>query len=64
MILPWSFGDTELMIQVPTMLSAQIHAWIAVGEFTSGEEIVMEPSIKPSLFFPIKDFLTDLAQVK
>ena len=26
--------------------------------------MVMEPSIKPSLFLPIKDFLTDLAQAE
>ena len=62
MMLPWSFGDTELMIQVPTMLSACIQAWAATGVFTNGEEMVKDPSINPSLFLAIRDFLTDLAQ--
>ena len=52
------------MIQVPTMLSARIHAWAVVGEFTNGEEMIKEPFMKPSLFLAIKDFLTDLAQAR
>ena len=63
MILAWILGETELMIQAPTILSAWIQTWTAEGESTNGKEMVKEPSIKPSLFLAMSDFLTDLAQV-
>jgi len=59
MILAWIFGEIELIIQVPTILSAQIQAWIAEGESTIGDDKVRERSMKPSLFLAMRDFLTD-----
>ena len=62
MILAWILGETELMIQVPTILLAQIQAWIAEGESTNGDEMVKEPSMNPNLFLEMSDFLKDVAQ--
>ena len=62
MMLAWSFGDTELIIQVPTILFARIQAWIVAGESTIGDDKVREPSMKPSLFLAMRDFLMDQAQ--
>ena len=58
MILAWIFGETELIIQVPSILSTRIQAWMVEEESTIGEDKVREPSMKPSLFLAMRDFLT------
>ena len=64
MILAWSFGDTELVNQVPTILSLLIQAWTIEGVDTNGDDKVREPSINPYLFLVSKAFLTARAHVE
>ena len=63
MMLAWIFRETELIIQVPTILSAWIQTWIADGEFTTGDNKVRVPSMKPSLL-AMRNFLADRAQAR
>ena len=63
MILTWIFGETELIFQVPTILSEQIQAWIVDGVSTKGEDKVKVSFMNPNLFLASKAFQIDLAQV-
>ena len=63
-MLAWIFGETKLIIQVPTILSTWIKTWIADGEFIIGDNKVREPSMKPSLFLAMRNFLIDRAQAR
>ena len=62
MMLAWSFGETELVSHVPTMLSHLIQAYTFEGVDTYSDERVKVPSINPSLFLVSKAFLTARAQ--
>jgi len=57
-------GETELVNQVPTMLSHLIHACTAEGEDTNGDERVRVPSMNPNLFLVSEAFLTVRAHVE
>ena len=56
MILAWILGEIELVIQVPTISSHRIQAWIFDGVDTNGDDKVKEPLVKPSLFWASKAF--------
>ena len=58
MILAWSFGETELVSHVPTMLSHLIQACTFEGVDTNDDERVKVPSMNPSLFLVSKAFIT------
>ena len=60
----WSFGETKLVSQVPTMLSHLIQAWIVEGVDTNGDDKVRESSINANLFLVSKAFLTARAHAK
>ena len=62
MMLAWSFGETELVSHVLTILSHLIHACTFEGVDTYSDERVKVPSINPSLFLVSKAFLTARAQ--
>ena len=62
MILAWILGETELISQVPTMLSHLIQAWIDYEDVTNGDDKVDVPSAKPSLLSASKVFWTKWAQ--
>ena len=64
MMLAWSFGETELVNQVPTMLSHLIHACTVEGVDTNGDERVKVPSMNPNLFLLSTTFLTARAQAE
>ena len=53
-------GETELIGQVPTMLSHLIQAWIDDEDVANGDDKVDVPLTKPSLFFADKALVIDL----
>ena len=64
MMLATSFGETELVNHVPTMLLHLIHACTAEGVDTNGDEKVRVPSMNPNLFLVSKAFLIARAQAE
>ena len=64
MMLAWSFEETELVNQVPTMLSHLIYACTDEGVEINGDERVRVPSTNPNLFLVSNAFLTAQAQAE
>ena len=64
MMLAWSFEETKLVNQVPTILSHLIHACTEEGLEINGDERVRVSSTNPNLFLVSKAFLTARAQAE
>lgn len=57
------WGETELSIEDPTILSQWIQDWIDDRILTIGDERVNVPSINPNLFLAINAFHIEHSQV-